>query len=906
MSGFTTKEQKGYPLTASELATIEALADLGDPGADRIVFWDESANTYKWLTIGTGLTITDTTISASLGTIETLQFDTTPTVGAFSEGKLYYDNVWKTFSAEIDSDVTLQIGQEDLRLVYNNTGATILNGKAVYTTGTYNAGTNDVATVGLAKADSPTTAFVLGLATQNIETGHYGLITVRGHINNLNTDALGNNGDIIYLSAETAGELTTTVPESPYLEVRIGRLITKSTTVGRINIRISQAYRLNDLADVLCPSPITDEVLRWNGSSWVNGAMANSSAGAGIEFFYDGTDIIATGNDNANKVETLSKTPSTAGESVETTVVNNNTILSDIYLYDTALGRTSIDSGVWTFSSYCAVSSATAVSEILHNVVRVRTGAGTVTITDGASATEKIVTASEGTPFSAEQLDVGGTIDSDSFLRTPKGVYRITERTDNTHIKILVPSTYTNESTVAFSVHKKLFQVTTGEINNTATSPLFAGLQLYTTNSVQVAYTILVTDKLAVYRFAKTTRGSNTDIYFSYGGTTRYSHLSSPLVTLHNNLAGLQGGTGSGVTGEFYHLTSAQKTVATQASSGSQDGYLTSANWTTFNSKQDTITTSTNLPVGTIELGHSSDTTIARVSAGLVSIEGNNIITANQDVTALAATSAGNKDKYLHSNASTGALEWTTVAGAGDMVLATEQTVTGLKIFDKDKLSMKGTSTGTTVLSTANTSATSYTQTMQARNGTIANLDNTFFIGTTEVALNRGTGALTLAGITLTAPTLSGVTILEENASIEHDNALSADGKYTGETLAGTAGTTLAFGDLIYLDPTDSKWELVDANIAGGSDGDPRGILGICVLAANENATTKILLRGMVRADAVFPSFTINAPVYISETAGDVTETQPTTTDVVIRIVGFGFDGNTLYFCPDNSYITHT
>ncbi|MBI2577603.1 MAG: hypothetical protein HYV77_02030 [Candidatus Wildermuthbacteria bacterium] len=40
-------------------------ASLTDPGADRIMFWDESANVVTWLTAGTGLSITDTTISAS-------------------------------------------------------------------------------------------------------------------------------------------------------------------------------------------------------------------------------------------------------------------------------------------------------------------------------------------------------------------------------------------------------------------------------------------------------------------------------------------------------------------------------------------------------------------------------------------------------------------------------------------------------------------------------------------------------------------------------------------------------------------------------------------------------------------------------------------------------------------------
>lgn len=40
-------------------------ANLTDPGGDRILFWDDSAGAVTWLTAGSGLTITDTTITAS-------------------------------------------------------------------------------------------------------------------------------------------------------------------------------------------------------------------------------------------------------------------------------------------------------------------------------------------------------------------------------------------------------------------------------------------------------------------------------------------------------------------------------------------------------------------------------------------------------------------------------------------------------------------------------------------------------------------------------------------------------------------------------------------------------------------------------------------------------------------------
>src|SRR6187401_1355708 len=42
-------------------------AALADPGADRVAFWDDSAGQVTWLTMGTNLTITGTTLDAAGG-----------------------------------------------------------------------------------------------------------------------------------------------------------------------------------------------------------------------------------------------------------------------------------------------------------------------------------------------------------------------------------------------------------------------------------------------------------------------------------------------------------------------------------------------------------------------------------------------------------------------------------------------------------------------------------------------------------------------------------------------------------------------------------------------------------------------------------------------------------------------
>lgn len=145
---------------------------------------------------------------------------------------------------------------------------------------------------------------------------------------------------------------------------------------------------------------------------------------------------------------------------------------------------------------------------------------------------------------------------------------------------------------------------------------------------------------------------------------------------------------------------------------------------------------------------------------------------------------------------------------------------------------------------------------------------------------------------------------LTENTCIILPSSLSADGKYAGIAEAGTLGETIAFGDIVYFKASDSRWWRAQAN-ADATSGAVK--LGCCVLAGAAAAASIILLQGKVRADANFPAMTIGAPLYISgSSAGDVVTAQPTTTDYIIRIVGFANTADELYFRPSPDYITHT
>ena len=179
--------------------------------------------------------------------------------------------------------------------------------------------------------------------------------------------------------------------------------------------------------------------------------------------------------------------------------------------------------------------------------------------------------------------------------------------------------------------------------------------------------------------------------------------------------------------------------------------------------------------------------------------------------------------------------------------------------------------------------------------------------GTNSASAVTVGGTQTLTSKTLTSPaittaTFSGTQVLAENASIALDPAGSADGKYTGITIAGTAGATLAFGDLCYLKAADSQWYLTDADAAATAD----VMIGMCVLAANDNDPTVLLLMGQIRADAKFPAMTIGNPMYMGDdTAGTIETAIPAGADNVIRRVGYALTADELYFNPSmDSQIT--
>jgi hypothetical protein len=302
------------------------------------------------------------------------------------------------------------------------------------------------------------------------------------------------------------------------------------------------------------------------------------------------------------------------------------------------------------------------------------------------------------------------------------------------------------------------------------------------------------------------------------------------------------------------------------------------------------LSNGTALPVGSITgLG-------AGVGTFLATPSGANLATAL--TTALPATKGGTGLTALGTGIAT-ALGVNANVGGGLIVLADP---------GADRIPFWDDSVGAfgflTVGSGLDLTTTTLTATANANAVTLASAAASAGLLIVSAGADRtATATDTVATINATTGNVTTLNMLE-NGGIVLDAALSADGKYCGIVESGTAGATLAFGDVCYLAAADSRWELTDADAAATSG--PVKI-GICVLAAAaDGSATTMLLFGKIRADAAFPTFTVSAPVFLSGTAGDVTNTAPTATDSVTRIVGYGNDGNTLFWCPDPTWITHT
>jgi hypothetical protein len=146
------------------------------------------------------------------------------------EGRVFYDAAQHTLGYYNDSSaVTVNVGQEQLVRVRNNTGAQIDDGTAVYISGA----TGQTPEITKAIATNLAASCVIGLTTMDIAHNGYGYVTTAGLVNGIKTSYF-TDGQMLFLSTNILGALTNVQPTSPAYCIHVGTCVYSHVNNGKI------------------------------------------------------------------------------------------------------------------------------------------------------------------------------------------------------------------------------------------------------------------------------------------------------------------------------------------------------------------------------------------------------------------------------------------------------------------------------------------------------------------------------------------------------------------------------------------------------------------------------------------------------------------------------------------------
>ena len=210
-------------------------------------------------------------------------------------GVLSWNNDESTLDVTLNSNVTLQVGQE--QVFYGKATEAIANGDIVMFAGAQ--GDHLL----IAKADMSATGFqpeyVIGVATQAFNTNDFGFVTQFGKVRGLDTDTLV-EGTIIYLDPTTPGGWVTTAPTDGSHVIQLAAVTYEHAIQGTILVRPLHKDHLDELQGVNISSLTNGQILIWDNANteWVNSDLPATYGDSDV-----GTYLSTNGYDTAANIK---------------------------------------------------------------------------------------------------------------------------------------------------------------------------------------------------------------------------------------------------------------------------------------------------------------------------------------------------------------------------------------------------------------------------------------------------------------------------------------------------------------------------------------------------------------------------------------------------------------------------
>jgi hypothetical protein len=210
-----------------------------------------------------------------------ITFDTSPETEPTEAGSLWWNPDFETLNVQLDSAVTLQVGQEHVVRVKNDSGSVAIPEMRVVMFAGATGDTVEV-TPALSTA-SYEPELLLGITTEQIPADGFGFVTQFGFINKVDTSTPGwSLGDLLYVDPANAGLLTNVKPSAPNWNFPVAAVTRVHASTGRILVRAIPGKHLHDLVDVAIDSPEDNEVLAYDSTSgtWKNQTPAEAGLSA--------------------------------------------------------------------------------------------------------------------------------------------------------------------------------------------------------------------------------------------------------------------------------------------------------------------------------------------------------------------------------------------------------------------------------------------------------------------------------------------------------------------------------------------------------------------------------------------------------------------------------------------------
>jgi predicted heme/steroid binding protein len=614
-----------------------------------------------------------------------LNFDITPTGTPITQGTVYWDDSRSTLSL-IMNGVTQHIGQDSFFYVKNSTGSSIPKGTSVRFNGTDGASGHLLIAPFLANGTYPSSYF-MGVTAETIGNGGFGQVVNFGELEGIDTSAY-TAGDLLYASSTVSGGFQTTAPSAPNNIVLIAAAL-NSKNNGAIVVRPTYGSNINDDEGVLITSAANNQGLFYDSATglWKNKSIATvlgyTPANAATTLTINGTtyDLSANRTWNVGTVTSVGTSGPLTGGTITgsgTIGITQSTTSTDGYLsstdwntfnnkqpagsYITALAGEATASGPG--SATVTLSTSAVTGKLLTGLNL--TGGGTI------AATDSILQA-----FGKVQNQISGMVGGvtfqgtwDASTNTPtltssvgtKGYYYIVDVAGSTNLNGITDWKIGDWA---------IFNGTTWDkVDNTdAVSSVngFTGAVSLTTSNIAEGTNLYYLDsraRLALSFTAGSGAYDNTTGVITIPTNTSQLTNGANYITLSSLSASSPLSYNSG-TGAF----------SIQVANGSQNGYLSSSDWTTFNSKQNAITLTTTGSSGSSTLVGATLNVPTYTLSGLGGVPTSRQLTINgtaYDLSADRSWSVGT----VTSIATSGPLTGGTITGSGTIGITQATTST--------------------------------------------------------------------------------------------------------------------------------------------------------------------------------------------------------------------------------------